>query len=43
MASVAEISFLVAKMIFVVYEIIIKEDVITSLMMCKVSVILTEL
>ena len=42
-ASVADISLLVAKITFAMSEIIIKEDVITSQMINKLSVILTEL
>ena len=43
MASVADISLLVAKITFAVSEIIIKEAVITYLMISKSSMILIEL
>ena len=42
-ASVADIGLLVAEITFVVSEIIIKEDVITSSMISKLCVMLTEL
>ena len=42
MVSVADISFLVTKIIFIVAEIIIKEDVITSYV-AKITFIVTEI
>ena len=42
-ALVADISLLVVKVTFAVSKIIIKEDVITSSMISKLSVLLTEL
>ena len=42
-AQVADISLLVVKITFAASEIITKEDVITSQMISKLSVILTEL